>query len=193
MPSFFNDKNKQWYLFILDIIDTKLYRPPTVKEKKKAPKNICVLSFVNKGLEEINLSKIVRSQEVIDLLPEKLRSEEEIPMITYKLRNPIRNKIFNYKETVQSIKFENGEVSLDQYLCECSGSELCDSHHQHIITGDLRIVESGKLRSLLTKGPNYREPLSVNYSKCKTAITDAINSLIQQVTTKNSLTLDSLE
>ena len=114
-------------------------------------------------------------------------------MVTYKLRNPIRNKIFNYKETVQSIKFENGEVSLDQYLCECSGSEFCDPHHQHITTGDLRIVENGKLRSLLAKGPNFREPLSVNYGKCKTAITDAINSLIQQVATKNSLTLGSVE
>ena len=79
----------QWYLFILDIMDTKLYKPPTVKEKKKAPKNICVLPFVNIGLEKINLSKIIRSPELINLLPEKLHSEEEIPVLTYKLHNPI--------------------------------------------------------------------------------------------------------
>ena len=95
-----------------------MYKPPTVKEKKKAPKNICVLPFVNKGLEQINLSQIFRSPGVVDLLPENLRSHEEIPVVTYKLRNPIRNKIFNYKETVQSINLVNGEVNLDQYLCE---------------------------------------------------------------------------
>ena len=72
-------------------------------------------------------------------------------------------------------------------------SEYCDPHHQHIITGDLRIVENGKLRSLLTKGPNFREPLSVNYSKCKAVINDAINSLCQQVAAKNSLALNSLD
>ena len=58
---------------------------------------------------------------------------------------------------MQSIKFENREVSLDLYLCEFSGSEFCDPRHQHIITGDLRIVENGKLPSLLTKGPNFCE------------------------------------
>ena len=33
----------------------------------------------------------------------------------------------------------------------------------------------------------------MNYGKCKTTITDATNSLIQEIATKNSLALDSLE
>ena len=37
------------------------------------------------------------------------------------------------------------------------------------------------------------DPLSVNYGKSKTAITDATNSLIQEIATKNSLALDGLE
>jgi len=65
------------------------------------------------------------------------------------------------------------EVSFttDSTPCECESSTFCDPHHKHIITGDLRLIENTKLRKLLTKGPNYREPCSINFSKALTEIT----------------------
>ena len=75
--------------------------------------------------------------------------------VTYKLVNPIRNKIFNYKETVASICIQDPPSST---TCACSQSEFKDPAHGHIVSGDLRIVEDVKLRKLLSKGTNYREP-----------------------------------
>ena len=31
-------------------------------------------------------------------------------------------------------------------------------YHGHIVTGDLRVIENKKLRNLICKGPNFREP-----------------------------------
>ena len=54
----------------------------------------------------------------------------------YKFGNPIRNKIFNYKKTVESICIED-PPSLT--TCACRLSEFKDPNHGHIVTGDLRI------------------------------------------------------
>ena len=43
--------------------------------------------------------------------------------------------------------------------------KICDSHHKHVITRDLRIIENKTFRKPLTKGPNYREPRSINFGK----------------------------
>ena len=174
-------RKKQYYDFILDIIDTKLFK--TYKSKTKfIPKYICTVEFDNKTVESIRLSKILRDPEVIALLPDELQKDENIPVVTYTLGSTIRNKIVNYKDTVNSILI-NTEQSpqLDLEPCDCSQSEFCNVDHQHIITGDLRIVENNKLRKLLTKGPNYREPRSLNFNKAEKNIISAVVSLIDRI------------
>ena len=114
-----------------------------------------------------------------------MQSDENIPMVTYKLNNTVRNKIFNYKQTVEDIRVDE-EVSftLNTDLCKCKESKFCDPHHKHVVTGDLRIVENQKLRKLLAKGPNYREPVTGNFKHAITKITAAINSCIDSFTEK---------
>ena len=64
-------------------------------------------------------------------------------------------------------------------LCQCSNSLFSDPHHHHIITGDLRLVENNKLRKLLTKGPNFREPRSTNFKVAFEKIKTAINECVE--------------
>jgi hypothetical protein len=79
----FIDNRFQWYHYISDIIDTKLLKisSPEVK-RKAAPKNVVTIRFVNKGIDDIHLSKIFRSSEVTSLLPEELQAEDDIPSVT---------------------------------------------------------------------------------------------------------------
>ena len=174
----------QYYFYMLDIIDSKLYRSTTAT-KKTSPKNICVINFQNKAIEHIKLSKILNEPDVISQLPMELQNKENRPIITYKLSSTIRNKIFNYKDTVNSIYFDD-EISfaLNTDPCQCSKSPFIDSHHKHVITGDLRIVENAKLRKLLTKGPNYREPRSINFNKAVTEITAGLENCIENLANK---------
>ena len=165
----------------------------TIK-KRKAPKNVITINFVNKGLDDIHLSKILRSPDVTSLLPEALQAEDDIPSCTMKLDPPIRSKILNYKETVSSLKIcVDEDVSFIENLpiCDCSSSEFCDPHHKHIVSGDLRIISNTKLRKLFSKGPNYREPKMLNYRKCKQSIESSISSSITSLATKYNVDVES--
>ena len=124
----------QWYDLVCDIIDCKLYKPPIIKKDKKAPKFVCVVDFINKGMDNIGLSKILNKQDVFEKLPDKIKSQENKICVTYKLRNPIRNKIFNYKETIASISVHDPPSST---TCTCNESDFKDPDHGHVVTGDL--------------------------------------------------------
>ena len=75
--------------------------------------------------------------------------------------------------------------------CDCSASQFCDPHHNHIVSGDLRIIDNSKLRKLFSKGPNYREPKMLNYRKCKQSIESSISSSITSLATKYSVDVES--
>ena len=148
--------------------------------KKCPPKNVVSIRFVNKGLDEIHVNNIFHKPEVISFLPEEIQKEENVQM---KLDSPIRSKILNYRETVTSIStMVDEDVAFVNNLpsCDCQNSNFCDPHHKHIVSGDLRIVSNEKLRKLLSKGPNYREPKTLNYRKCKQSIESSITSNIDK-------------
>ena len=57
-----SDPYIQWYLAAQDIITARIYKEPVNPPKKKVdPQNNIKLTFMNKGIEMINLSKILHS------------------------------------------------------------------------------------------------------------------------------------
>ena len=172
---FHNDKYIRWKDLILDIIDTKIYKPPPVKEKKPLSKYKIHIKFVNKGLDFIKIRKIIKCEEVTSLLPSCISEDDRIPSVLHKLEPPIRNKIFNYRQTVDDIDFSDTSLlDLDNVECECKESPFKDHHHNHIVTGDLRIIKNESLRELFSKGPNYREPKPINFDDCFKVISDGV-------------------
>ena len=59
---------------------------------------MCSLSFVNKGMADIFISKIFQMKDAIDSLSINLQDQEDIPVIPYKLTATIKNKVFNHKK-----------------------------------------------------------------------------------------------
>ena len=50
-----------------------------------------------------------------------------MPVTTYKLTATNRNKVFNYKQTVESTEPDEGQsLNDDIYLCNCDNLEFCD-------------------------------------------------------------------
>ena len=163
----YSDIRNYWCDLISDIFLTKTFQEDVVKKKKKRPKYMFFVDFVNKGLDLIKISSILHDQDVIDSLPDNLKTDE-VPSVVYRLTKTIRNKIFNYKQTVADINTDDHDTfgtGLDS--CQCQNSPYIDSNHGHIVTGDLRFVENSVLRKLLCKGPNYREPQSINLKYCR--------------------------
>ena len=200
-PSIFEFKTEyeQIYIYIADIIDTKFVNKidPIPSKKKIPPSNVCVIQFINKGIDDIHLSKIFKSEDVINNLPTILQEENNIPIATFKLDNPIRNKILNYKDTISSLSFKqvnNDKVEIENLPeCNCTDSQFCDPAHGHIVTGNLNIIENNKLRKLLSKGPNFREPKTLNYNKCFSSIEADLQNTVDHLTCKYNLANNALE
>ena len=192
----FHENRYQWYHYILDIIDTKFLKPTVKKEEKVIHKNVISIHFVNKGLDKVHISSILRSSEVQELLPVCLQSEEDMPTCTFRLDPPIRSKILNYRDTVSSLNIEiDDDVSFVRDLpnCDCENSTFCNPFHKHVVTGDLRFVTNDKLRNLLSKGPNYRESRTMNFNKCKEAIGSALSSCVEHLSVKYEINPEQLK
>ena len=121
-------------------------------------------------MDKIKFKSILISNSSIEKLP---ISKEHILKtgITYKYTNTIRNKVTNYNQTVK-----NPDWNVD---CKCNGyTNYIDEHYQHVITGDLNIIEDIPTREILEKGLNYRLKQTINKDKTLTAYKDSIESLI---------------
>ena len=70
----------QWYLSIIDTVDSK---------------NNYKINFVNKGIEMINISKILREPSLKINFPKQL-GEYDPPTIINKLSDTTHSKIFNF-------------------------------------------------------------------------------------------------
>ena len=185
LPSCSDDKLR-WYEYALDIINTKRFKVE-VKKEKRTPKFIFPMTFRNKGLDSIKLGSFFRLEDVRSLLPDHLNTDENLPSIVYSLEGTIRNKIFNYKQTVADID-TNDQSTYGTGLasCDCQGSEFCDPHHGHILTGDLRIITNQKLRKLVSRGPNFREAKTIHWGHCRTEISSGLDAYIAKVCAKFS-------
>ena len=103
-----------------------------------------------------NLGKIFNCEDVLHLYP---KSFKEPFTLTHTYENTIRPKILNYQSLTKDL------IDPTTISCDCKNHPLCDQVYQHVITGNLNIVESNKLRNLMAKGLNYREPVSVNKAR----------------------------
>ena len=125
---------------------------------------------------------------------QQLLKSEEVPSVVFNLTSTIRNNIFNYKETVDAIDSNDTDsygTGINE--CECHNSPFIDSNHDHIVTGDLRIIQNQKLRQLLAKGPNFREPKTINWKKCREEITTGLSTCASNMIAKHkNLTVEHM-
>ena len=168
----------QWYSAALDIIDCRLFKPPSPKKKRPPISNFLRIHFSNKGIELVNLSQILHQQSVIDTVPSVARSFKP-PTIVHSLDAPIGSKIFNFNKFVSSLDVDLFLRDSSSLPCHCSDSPFKDDHHGHIISGDLRIIENNRLRKLFTKGPKYREGKLIDWNVTQESMISSVKECAQ--------------
>ena len=65
----------------LDLIESRIYNPPASKTTKTNPKKLIKLHFVNKGMDMINISKIINYKNVKKSLPTQFNKTEQISTV----------------------------------------------------------------------------------------------------------------
>ena len=97
--------------------------------------------------------------------------------IVYTLTKTIRSKILSHKKFIKALNTKNILDNVNNLPCICTTPPLTDPNHGHIVTGRILIFQNNKLRKLLCKDPNYREPVSINFSNCKTETKNSLSKL----------------
>lgn len=71
----YNPKLEQWYSYVLDIVDTKIFKlsHSDNNNTKKWPKSILAAIFCNKEMKQINLKIILKSDVSIAHLLRKMQ------------------------------------------------------------------------------------------------------------------------
>ena len=75
----------QRHLAALDMIESMIFKPTPIKSRSKAPTNIRKIFFDNKGVELINLPRILHDRSVFSTLPSNIKIGLDIPTAVYYL------------------------------------------------------------------------------------------------------------
>ena len=138
-------------------------------KRESTNKNYMNVMFHNKGMDMINLSRILNSKKVMAAVPNYLRGPP--PIVSYTYTTTIAGKIFNNRKVVNELNMDCGTAGM---VCSCNSSRYKYESCGHVVTGDLSIIKDVKLRNLISKGPTYREQNNidwrVNLKNCKAAV-----------------------
>ena len=139
-----------------------LYMVNDACDKRILPTNYMKIFFHSKGIEMINLPRILHDRRATACIPTFFKCMEP-PTVGYSCTKTISSKVFNFRQSVKDLDFE---VGTNDMSCACSSSPFISPPLGHIVTGDLNIITDKKLRQLLMKGPNYREQNNINWDVC---------------------------
>ena len=91
--------------------------------------------------------------------------------------NTICSKVLNYDDFVSELDLNKFSSDKNSIPCHCSkyDKKFTDKDYGHIITGNLNIIKDIKLKNLLAKGPNYREPKQIDFEEAKNNIVTSLN------------------
>ena len=161
------------------------------KPVEKSSRQFLKVFFHSKGIEMVNLtcSSIVHSRKVRSTVP-AFYKDREPPIISYKYSKPIGPTIFNFRQVAREHDINDPCSGL--CTCKCSGSKFVYKPLGHVITGDLRIISSRKLRTLIAKGPNFREQNNIDWDLCYKLCLEGIDRYRKKWTSKEKVSLSTL-
>jgi hypothetical protein len=106
------------------------------------------------------LSNILHHKKVQSCIPEYFKSKST-PHISFTYTPIIVYKLFNYKQTLKCLDLDH--LALSPLTSSCSPSPFNYSPAGHVVIDDVNIVENEDLKSIIRKGPKFREPWSFNW------------------------------
>ena len=170
----------QIHCIIMDLFTYKIrpFNLITDKTKKvRKPKVLCCIDFLNKGIEMLNVPRIFRSPSLKSFV--NFCNIKE-PSVVYKGTDNVSKELYNYNDVV---KGEAGPLE-----CKCHMfADFVNQDCGHVVTGDVSFVKHDALRSLLEKGPSYKEPRTIDFDKnCKTVI-DNVRAILEPWSKKEKI------
>ena len=146
--------------------------------RSKRSGSFMVIKFCNKFIEQVDLGSILKEKEIKRSFP--CESDYfRVPTVSYKYERSIRSKILNYRQT--NLERLNHKTM----TCSCSNNpKYVDSHHGHIATGNLNLIENLELRDIISKGLNHRDQVKPDKKKAYEEIKKGLRDYILKMSKK---------
>ena len=140
---------------VIDISYHRLFKPTKTNLIENTDKrNFMHIHFANKGLDAINLSNIFHQKSIQEKIPPYFK-QQSAPIISYSYTSTVSSKIFNHRKTLQQLNIDDLRATPPN--CSCSSSAYNYMPINHVITGDLSILDNATLRDTFRKGAKYWE------------------------------------
>ena len=147
----------------------------------KKMQHYMVIHYCNKFIDNLNIGKIIKSKNIISLLPDIIDINMKFPSISYSYSPTIRGKITNYKQVISE------GITPTECGCETFNVHFKDTNSDHIFTGNLDIIQNTELRKLMKKGLNYREIPPANKNTVYKSIAEGIDSYISKISEQSKV------
>ena len=175
------------FISLLSAYTSQFKSTTNSKQEQNENRLYMVTKFINKGIEYLNLPKILHSKVLRDLIPSGCKFKEP-PIVTYKYLKTIGQSIFNYRQTLSNITIE--EI-LNPQPCTCKSEKSYTSyvyeHTGHVITGNLDIIDNIPLRNLMKKGANFREQQPISFKSTFKSICSDLDNFIKKWSKKEKI------
>ena len=135
-----------------------------------------VIEFSHKFIDLLNIPQILHNKELINAFP----SKETYPRVSFKYCNTLGSISFNYSKFCKSLS----AVDINEYPWYCDNSNFKDNNHNHVITGNLEILEDPELIHIFKYGSKFRLTPRFNVDKIKNEIKNSINEYVGRLSYK---------
>ena len=135
-----------------------------------------VIDFSHKYIDLLNIPQILHNQELLKAFP----SKHTYPKISFKYSRTLGSIVFNYSQFCKNVRSEN----INDYPCSCDSSPFKDVTHNHVITGNLEILDDDELKAIFKFGSKYRFIPKFDINKIKDEIKTSINNYILKISFK---------
>ena len=102
---FYDRTNRLYDAALLTRCYTQHVLRPVIDSKINHIRHFIKISFINKGMDFIDLPSIFRDKSVQSSIPNYFKNCE-VPIICYKYNKPIRGAIFNFNKLVSDLDIE---------------------------------------------------------------------------------------
>ena len=142
--------NKLYKAALLTRCYVQHFLSPYIDSEVNHKRHFIKVSFINKGIEFIDLHGIFKDNLVISSIPNYF-DNSETPIICYKYSKPIRSTIFNFNKIVADLDLDSNTLDSS----DCQASNYLYPSEGHDVTGNLNVIPDARVRNIISKGPKY--------------------------------------
>ena len=165
---------------VYDLIRFKLNKVEIFDYANHVPfDSYLVIDFAHKYIDTLQIPQLVNNIDLISCFPIK----ETYPKISFRYSQTLGSMVFNYAKFSKEIVIED----LEQYNCECHNSIFKDEFHNHIVTGNLDVLEDDELINIFKFGSKFRVIPRLNIEEIITGIYDSVNEYILKLSFRHNI------